>query len=239
MIVDELKKRDWIIVIAGYRNRAMFGREDDDIYALLEYLRTRPDVDPERIGCFGGSHGGMLTMRLARRAGDELACAGMGAPAPVDREMFLFGDLGQPPLSELSEASRKSIARHQSRMVSPATFGLPDDTPIEFVRALIRRNNPLDYAAELQCPLLFVQGKQDTSVPYFLTMELVEKLRELGKQVETHIAEKGEHGFYWGVPAGRTKMEDLPDYEEARPVILDFYDRHLGGSGVYGRSRLE
>ncbi len=231
MLVDELKKRDWIVVIAGVRNGGAFGREDDDIHALFEYLGARPDVDPERIGCFGGSYGGFLTLRLARRAGDKLACAGMGAPAPVDREMFVFGDLSQPPLSELSEDSRERIAGLQSRLARPANYGLPEDTPNEFVVDLIRQNSPLNYAEELQCPLLFVQGKQDTKVPYFLTMELVEKLRELGKPVETHIAAKGPHGFYWGVPVGQSKMEDLPEHEAAKRAILDFFDRHLGGSG--------
>ena len=38
-----------------------------DAYAALKYLRTRPDVKPDRIGIQGWSNGGsMPTTRLAR-----------------------------------------------------------------------------------------------------------------------------------------------------------------------------
>jgi dipeptidyl aminopeptidase/acylaminoacyl peptidase len=49
-----------------------------DVEAAGRYLRARPDVDPERIGVWGGSYGGYLTaMALARlpdtfRAGVDL-----------------------------------------------------------------------------------------------------------------------------------------------------------------------
>jgi dipeptidyl aminopeptidase/acylaminoacyl peptidase len=41
--------------------------EYSDVQAAARYLRSRPDVDPERIGAWGGSYGGYLTaMALAR-----------------------------------------------------------------------------------------------------------------------------------------------------------------------------
>lgn len=55
--------------------------EYNDLLAAADYLRSRPDVDPKRIGLWGGSYGGYLTAlglaqfghfqgrsRLARRA---------------------------------------------------------------------------------------------------------------------------------------------------------------------------
>ncbi len=54
------------------------GSEFNDVLGAGLYLRTRPEVDPERIGLWGGSYGGYLTaMGLARashlfRAGVDL-----------------------------------------------------------------------------------------------------------------------------------------------------------------------
>ncbi len=41
----------------------------------LSILRTHPDVDPDRIGVFGGSWGGYMTNMAAALAGDKLAAA--------------------------------------------------------------------------------------------------------------------------------------------------------------------
>ena len=38
------------------------------------YLRSRPDVDPPRIGLWGGSYGGYLTALGLARASDLFAC---------------------------------------------------------------------------------------------------------------------------------------------------------------------
>jgi len=50
----------------------------DGVVAVLRslaILRTHPDVDPERIGVFGGSWGGYMTNMAAALAGDKLAAA--------------------------------------------------------------------------------------------------------------------------------------------------------------------
>jgi dipeptidyl aminopeptidase/acylaminoacyl peptidase len=46
------------------------GSEYNDVQGAGIYLRTRPDVDPERIGAWGGSYGGYLTAMALARASD-------------------------------------------------------------------------------------------------------------------------------------------------------------------------
>jgi len=42
----------------------------NDALAAYHYLKTRPDVDPRRIGCWGSSEGGMLSTQVAAEAAD-------------------------------------------------------------------------------------------------------------------------------------------------------------------------
>jgi dipeptidyl aminopeptidase/acylaminoacyl peptidase len=48
--------------------------EFNDVLGAGLYLRSRPDVDPKRIGLWGGSYGGYLTALGLARASDLFAC---------------------------------------------------------------------------------------------------------------------------------------------------------------------
>ena len=48
--------------------------EFNDVQGAGLYLRSRPDVDPARIGLWGGSYGGYLTALGLARASDLFAC---------------------------------------------------------------------------------------------------------------------------------------------------------------------
>ncbi len=62
--------------------RVSFEQRADDAYAAAAYLRTLPDVDPQRIAVMGGSHGGSSTLATiidaagnSKRAGSRFAAA--------------------------------------------------------------------------------------------------------------------------------------------------------------------
>lgn len=54
--------------------------EVNDLLGALAYLESRPDVDPERIGAFGLSVGGQVTIRVAATTGKIKAVATEGTP---------------------------------------------------------------------------------------------------------------------------------------------------------------
>jgi dipeptidyl aminopeptidase/acylaminoacyl peptidase len=75
-----LAARGYIVLSVNYRGGAGYGYEHrtapdlgaggagelQDIVAAADYLRSRPDVDPERLGVWGGSYGGwMVSLALA------------------------------------------------------------------------------------------------------------------------------------------------------------------------------
>jgi dipeptidyl aminopeptidase/acylaminoacyl peptidase len=78
-----LASRGYIVLSVNYRSGIGYGRgfreapgragrgatEYKDIVAAGKYLQSRPDVDPSRVGLWGGSYGGFLTaMGLARNS---------------------------------------------------------------------------------------------------------------------------------------------------------------------------
>ncbi len=85
-----LASRGYVVLSVNYRTGIMYGRhfrephdggprggaEYKDIVAAGRYLQTLPNVDPKKIGLWGGSYGGYLTaMGLARNS--DLFAAGV------------------------------------------------------------------------------------------------------------------------------------------------------------------
>ena len=75
--------KGYVVISVNYRSGIGYGREFrmapnrgaagsseyQDIVAVAKYLQSRPDVDPERIGLYGLSYGGLLTaMGLSRNS---------------------------------------------------------------------------------------------------------------------------------------------------------------------------
>ena len=70
---------------------ALYGRqgtvEVEDQRAGVAWLRAQPWVDPARIGVYGWSNGGYMTLMLLARASDDYACGVAGAPV-VDWALY-------------------------------------------------------------------------------------------------------------------------------------------------------
>lgn len=112
----------------------------DDAAAALQYLRSRPDVDGERLAVLGQSIGGAAALRLLARdsAGVRLA------------------------VIEAAFASYRGIARDaamQSVVLAPLLpLALPALPP--------SRDDPVNAIASLRVPLLIVHGTDDEVIPF-------------------------------------------------------------------------
>ena len=81
-----LASRGYVVLSVNYRSGIGYGMEFrealnygaaarseyNDVKGAGLYLRRRPDVDPARIGAWGGSYGGYLVAMALARAGDLL-----------------------------------------------------------------------------------------------------------------------------------------------------------------------
>lgn len=64
-----------------------------DIDALLDYIKTRPDLDSDRVMVMGGSYGGHMTLAIATFYSDKIRCA-MDIVGPSNLVTFLENTQG-------------------------------------------------------------------------------------------------------------------------------------------------
>lgn len=121
-------------------------RRDDavkDIGALLDWIKTQPDLDAERVLIEGVSYGGYLAL--------STACA--------------YGDRIRATISESGIANLASFVEHTEgwrRDLQRAEFG--DERDPKF-REFMERTAPLNNAQKIKKPLLIIQGQNDPRVP--------------------------------------------------------------------------
>ncbi len=133
-------------------NRGPMGASEyQDIIAAAKFLQARPEVNPSKIGLWGGSYGGYLTaLGLARNS--ELFAAGVDLHGVHDWSVF-------------------------ARRFPGATAGRDAE---ELLRSAFQ-SSPVANAFFWTSPVLFIHGDDDRNVDFTQTTEMVRRLRQLGK----------------------------------------------------------
>ncbi len=144
-----------------------------DIGALLDWIATQPDLDPERVVVYGGSYGGFMVLASLATYSDRLAGA-------VD----IVGISNWITFLANTEGYRRDLRR--------AEYGDERD-PV--MRAEFERISPMNLTAQMRRPLLVIQGYNDPRVPRTEAEQMVRALRAQGNDVEFLMARDEGHGF--------------------------------------------
>jgi dipeptidyl aminopeptidase/acylaminoacyl peptidase len=139
--------------------------EFNDVLGAGLYLKGRPDVDPLRIGSWGGSYGGYLTALALARASDLFA-------AGVDMHGVHNWNDELPTFSP-----------HYNALAHPD------------VARLAFESSPVANVSTWRSPVLLVHGDDDRNVPFAQTEELVEALRRQKVDFEELIFPDEIHDF--------------------------------------------
>ena len=139
--------------------------EFNDVLGAGLYLRNRADVDPARIGVWGGSYGGYLTALALARASDLFA-AGVDMHGVHDWNI----ELGNWQPSYNPNADQKAAR-------------------------LAWESSPLAYVSTWRSPVLLMQGDDDRNVQFSQTVKLAAALRAQGVPIEEHIFPDEIHDF--------------------------------------------
>jgi dipeptidyl aminopeptidase/acylaminoacyl peptidase len=139
--------------------------EFNDVLGAGLYLRSRPDVDPKRIGVWGGSYGGYLTALALSRASDLFA-AGVDFHGVHD-----WNDVIRNFVSAYNPGNDVNVAR------------------IAF------ESSPMSSISTWRSPVLLIHGDDDRNVPFHETVKLAEALRKQGVEFEELIFPDEIHGF--------------------------------------------
>lgn len=146
----------------GPRGASEYG----DIIAAGRHLRTLPEVDPQKIGLWGGSYGGYLTaLGLARDS--DLFAAGVDLHGVHD------------------------WAFRATDFFPGGAWGLQGDSLLK----VAYQSSPVSDLSYWSSPVLLVHGDDDRNVMFAQTTDLVQRLREHNVHVETLVFPDEVHGF--------------------------------------------
>jgi dipeptidyl aminopeptidase/acylaminoacyl peptidase len=144
-----------------------------DIGVLLDWIKTQPDLDAERVLVQGESYGGYLALSVAVSYSDRIRGA--------------ISDSGMTNLAtflERTEGWRRDVRRTE--------YGDERDPKI---RAFMDRTAPLNNIDKIKKPLLIIQGKNDPRVPVSEAEAIVQALKKSGTPVWYLLAKDEGHTF--------------------------------------------
>lgn len=173
-----------------------------DLRAVADWMAAQPDLDPERLGVYGGSYGGFATLLCVTRIPERWRCA-------VD----LFGVAN---LVTMIEHAQPNWRRFLRRWIGD----------LETDRDKLVERSPVTHLANVRCPLLVIQGTNDTRVPQEESDQVVARLRANGQRVEYLVIEGEGHGFTTRANADR-----------AHARVVDFLTAELTGQDGSGRAK--
>jgi dipeptidyl aminopeptidase/acylaminoacyl peptidase len=178
-----LASRGYVVLALNYRAGIGYGldfREADgigaagaseynDLLAAADFLRARADVDPARIGLWGGSYGGYMTaLGLARNS--DLFKAGVDLHGVHDWHHWTLATV------------RDNLP-----------FYPLDALPAVLATALAA--SPISSVASWRSPVLLIQGDDDHNVAFSESTRLAEALREHAVEYQELVLPDEIHGF--------------------------------------------
>jgi dipeptidyl aminopeptidase/acylaminoacyl peptidase len=224
--VIEAVRRGYVIVAPEYRGSTGYGaahhnaidyggKELDDVESAFDFLLTRPEVDPARIGLMGWSHGGFITAHLMMRGARTRFVAG-AAMVPVTNLIFRLSYKG--PGYQRNFSTQRDLS------------GLPFEQRAEYVK-----RSPYYHVDSLMRPLLVHVASNDTDVNFEEARPLIDAL----------VARKpglAETKIYWDPTPGPSSVghtfnrrvdretllrDDSPEQIDSWNLTWAFLDRWL------------
>jgi pimeloyl-ACP methyl ester carboxylesterase len=164
----------------------------DHVHAMTEVLPTDARLDAARAGVVGRSYGGYMTLTMAARH-PELWSAAVDMFGPYDLLSFL--DRIPPTWKPYFIIA----------------LGDPEKD-----RDFLLERSPRQYIEQISSPLLVIQGKNDPRVVEQESRDVVERLRDSGKEVDYLMFENEGHDVL--------KFENRVTCYNA---ITDFFTKHM------------
>ena len=192
-------------------------REVEDVAAAYAFLKSRPELDGQRLGLLGLSMGGMVAALSVAQPGLDFAALALWAPA---HPKVWLG-----PMPEHVSAAQVWDA-YRGRTSAPEATGIGFDettdcmdfsgNPVSFgfFEDLLRLE-PFATVAAHRGAALVVHGTADPTVPMLV-----------GQTYAKSLEARGETTFH-AVPDGLHTFETLAAQRDAHAVTLEFFEKTL------------
>jgi dipeptidyl aminopeptidase/acylaminoacyl peptidase len=210
-IFRELLQQGYAIIAPDYRGSSGYGKqfwelidygglEIEDVFAGRQFmLENHDNLDPERVGIMGWSHGGLITLMnlFAHPREFKVGYAGVPVCDLVARMGYYdqgYRDLFSAPY-HIGKTVREDIDEY-------------------------RRRSPVFHADKLQTPLLIHSSTNDEDVHVLEVEHMVKALKAADKTFE--------HKIYKDAPGGHQfNRLDTKSAKESRAEVYRFLAKHL------------
>lgn len=179
-----------------------------DVLNAMASVRKLKEVNPSKVGMWGHSMGGFITMKSMVLSPDIKAAVIWGGVVGSYEDMF--NDWWDQRRSNWTPSNREREASRSSRQQLVEQYGKPQ-AGNEFWKNISATN----YLKYLNTPVQLHHGLSDETVPYQLSQRYKEHLEKAGKSVEAYEYPGGDHDI------------SDPNFTTAMQRSIDFFDKYL------------
>lgn len=207
--IEPLVKRGYTVFAVVVRSQPRFSIPEiiEDMHSAVRYVRHHANeygIDRDRLGIYGCSAGGHLSLLLAYSGGP----GDPNALEPADREssevqavaefygptdLLNYGEVGQSALGENILANHKPPFDFHEFDESSRLFVKVTD-PVRYAE-IGREISPITHVRSGAPPTLLIHGDADELVPIQQSLILVEKLKDAGVKHRLLTVPGAAHGW--------------------------------------------
>lgn len=208
-LAERLAQRGYVVAQVAYRlsTEAKYPAALHDCKAALRFMRAHAKeykIDPDRIGCAGGSAGGHLS-GLMGMTGDVKSLEGEG------------GSPGQSTALKACVVMAGGMDLVKANEVKNNEGSILFIGPIAEKRDLYVKASPISHVSSKSPPTLFIEGEKDTLK--IGRAEMQDKLRAAGVPTELITLKDAPHPYWMSQPW----------LDETAKAIGDWFDKYVKG----------
>lgn len=178
-----------------------------DVLNALSSVEKMKEVNKQKIGMWGHSLGGFLTLRALVISKDIKAAVIWGGVVGSYKDMS-DDWWAKRTVPSFTPSQRELQSNRPSRQSFIKQYGNPSDD--EFWRAI----STTTYIDDIKTPIQLHHGLSDETVPPILSQKLYNLLKERGKSVELYTYEGSDHNISLG-------------FDQAITRSVDFFNKYL------------
>lgn len=180
-----------------------------DVLNAVASIKKHPDADTSRIGMWGHSMGGHITLRSMVASKDIKA--GIIWGGVVASYSDLINNWRRPNSSSQPVPSPSASGARRWRQQLQEQYGTPESNP-EFWNSISANS----YLTDISGPLQLHHGTADSSVPVEFSEKLGQQLKTVGKEVELYTYPGDNHDI-------------SSSFSIAIQRSVDFFDKYVKG----------